>query len=104
MNESETDLAELMIRIEATAAAIAGAQQEHGEQQRLALKGIAEILRLLAPKETAGPSLEELLGHMIGQLTELTGYARESIGICVRMEESLPGNVMQATKEAGLDR
>ena len=55
--------------------------------------GIRTILRLLEPKPKDGPSLDELLGHIVGQIGELIGYAREQIKIMTRMEENLPGDV-----------
>ena len=71
-------------------------QEAQAEQGRFVLEGTQAILRLLEPKPQDGPSLDELLGHIVGQLTEVTGHTREQIRIVTRMEGSLPGDVARS--------
>ena len=97
------DLVEILARMEAKIDAIderqrgqAELQDTQAEQGRLILEGIRTILKLLEPKPKDGPSLDELLGHIVGQLGELISYAREQIKIMTRMEENLPGDVARS--------
>ena len=91
-------LVETLARLEAKVDAVderrrgqAELQETQAEQGRFVLEGTQAVLRLLEPKPKDGPSLDELLGYIVGQLTEVTGHAREQIRIVTRMEGSLPG-------------
>lgn len=75
---------------------IASMQQEQGKQLRLLIEGQAEIIKLLTPEAKDGPSLDELIGHVVGQLDELTGYARQIVKMQSKMEQNLPGDVARA--------
>lgn len=72
---------------------IASLQQEHGKQLRLLAEGQAQIIKLLTPEPKDGPSLDELIGHVVGQLDELTGYARQIVKMQSKLEQNLPGDV-----------
>lgn len=75
---------------------IAGTQKSYGDLLRLLVEGQQEIIKLLTPEPKDGPSLDELLGHVIGQLTELLGYARQIVKSQAQMEQNLPGDVVRA--------
>ncbi len=75
---------------------IAGTQKSHGDLLRMMVAGQQEIIKLLTPEPKDGPSLDELLGHVIGQLTELLGYARQIVKSQAQMEQNLPGDVARA--------
>ena len=75
---------------------IAGTQKIHGDLLRMLVAGQQEIIKLLTPEPKDGPSLDELLGHVIGQQAELLGYARQIVKSQAQMEQSLPGDVVRA--------
>jgi len=75
---------------------IAGTQKSHGDLLRMMVEGQQEIIKLLTPEPKDGPSLDELLGHVIGQQTELLGYARQIVKSQAQMEQNLPGDVVRA--------
>ena len=75
---------------------MAGTQKSQGELLRMLVEGQQEIVKLLTPEPKDGPSLDELLGHIIGQLTELLGYARQVVKSQAQMEQNLPGDVVRA--------
>ena len=75
---------------------LAGAQKNHGDLLRMLVAGQQEIVKLLTPEPKDGPSLDELLGHVIGQQTELLGYARQIVKSQAQMEQNLPGDVVRA--------
>ena len=75
---------------------IADTQKSHGELRGALVEGQREIIKLLTPEPKDGPSLDELLGHVIGQQTELLGYARQIVKSQAQMEQSLPGDVVRA--------
>ena len=74
----------------------AGTQKIHGDLLRMLVAGQQEIIKLLTPEPKDGPSLDELLGHVIGQQTELLGYARQIVKSQAQMEQNLPGDVVRA--------
>ena len=97
------ELNEILARLETKIDAVderqrkqAELQETQAEQTRFVIEGIRIILRLLEPKPRDGPSLDELLGHVVGRLTELLVYARGQIRIATCMDESLPGDVVRA--------
>lgn len=75
---------------------MAGNQKIHGDLLRMLVAGQQEIVKLLTPEAKDGPSLDELLGHVIGQQTELLGYARQIVKSQAQMEQNLPGDVVRA--------
>ena len=76
---------------------IAGTQKSHGDLLRMLVAGQQEIVKLLTPAPKDGPSLDELLGHVIGQQAELLGYARQIVKAQAQMEQNLPGDVVRAS-------
>ena len=72
------------------------AQASQGEQLAILIEQGAEIIKLLTPVKGDGPTLEEILGHIVGQLTELTGLARQQAKMLSAMEQNLPGDVARA--------
>ena len=74
----------------------AGTQKIHGDLLRMLVEGQQEIIKLLTPEPKDSPSLDELLGHVIGQQTELLGYARQIVKSQAQMEQNLPGDVVRA--------
>ena len=79
---------------------IAGTQKSHGDLLRMMVERQDEIIKLLTPEAKDGPSLDELLGHVIGQQTELLGYARQIVKSQAQMEQNLPGDVVRALAAA----
>ena len=75
---------------------ITGTQKSHGDLLRMLVERQQEIIKLLTPEPKDGPSLDELLGHVIGQQTELLGYARQIVKSLAQMEQNLPGDVVRA--------
>ena len=75
---------------------IAGTQKNHGDLLRMMVEGQQEIIKLLTPEPKDGPSLEELLSHIIGQLKELTSYSRQIVKSQSNMEQSLPDDIARA--------
>ena len=75
---------------------IAAAQSAQGKQLDILVEQGAEIIRLLTPVKGDGPTLEEMLGHIVGQLTELTGFARQQVKMLSALEQNLPGDVARA--------
>ncbi len=82
--------------IEQAVHGVAAAQKSHGDQLRMLAERQEEIIKLLTPEPKDGPTLDELMGHIIGQLTELIGYARQNVKMQAQMEQSLPGDVVRA--------
>ena len=74
----------------------ADTQKIHGDLLRMLVAGQQEIIKLLTPEPKDGPSLDEMLGHVIGQLSELIGYARQNVKSQAQMEQNLPGDVVRA--------
>lgn len=89
-----------LARIERIADGIAGRQKADGDLLRMVAERQEEIVKLLTPEKKDGPSIDELLGHMIGQLTELTGYTRQIVKAQSQMEQNLPGDVARALAAA----
>lgn len=75
---------------------IASTQRTHGDLLRMLVEGQAEIIKQLTPGPKDGPSLEELLSHIVGQLKELTGYSRQIVKGQSDMEQNLPDDVARA--------
>ena len=80
---------------------IAGTQKSHGDLLRMMVERQDEIIKLLTPEPKDGPSLDELIGHVVGQLDELTGYARQIVKSQAQMEQNLPGDVVRAISADG---
>ena len=92
----DTALIETLARIERAVQDNASAVQAQEQQLRLLVAGQAEIIKKLTSEPKDGPSLDELIGHMIGQLSELTGYVRQIVASQSDMEQNLPGDVARA--------
>ncbi len=92
----DTTLKETLAELKAQNDDIAITQASQGEQLAILIEQGAEIIKLLTPVKGDGPTLEELLGHIIGQLTELTGFARQQVKMLSAMEQNLPGDVARA--------
>ena len=80
---------------------IALTQNAHGDQLGILVEQGREIIKLLTPEKGDGPTLEELLGHVVSQLTELTSFARQQIKMLSALETILPADVATAVKAAG---
>jgi len=85
-----------LVGIEQAVHGVAATQKTHGDQLRMLAERQEEIIKLLTPEPKDGPTLDELMGHIIGQLTELIGYARQNVKMQAQMEQSLPGDVVRA--------
>ena len=92
----DTTLKETLDELKAQNHEIATAQSARSGQLDILVEQGAEIIRLLTPVKGDGPTMEELLGHIIGQLTELTGFARQQVKMLSAMEQNLPGDVARA--------
>lgn len=92
----DTIQTETLARIEGAVQDIASAMQAQERQLHILVEGQAEIIKKLTSEPKDGPSLDELIGHMIGQLSELTGYARQIVKSQSDMEQNLPGDVARA--------
>ena len=92
----DTALIETLARIERAVQDNASAVQAQEQQLRLLVAGQAEIIKKLTSEPKDGPSLDELIGHMIGQLSGLTGYVRQIVASQSDMEQNLPGDVARA--------
>lgn len=92
----DTTLKETLDGMQAQNHDIAAAQSAQGKQLDILVEQGAEIIRLLTPEKGDGPTMEELLGHIVGQLTELTGFARQQVKVLSAMEQNLPGDVARA--------
>ncbi len=68
----------------------------HSDLLRIIVERQDQLIELLTPKEKDGPSLDELLGHVAGQLNELTGYARQIVKTLGGLEQNLPGDIARA--------
>ncbi len=92
----DTMQTETLARIEGAVQDIASALQAQERQLHMLVVGQAEIIKKLTSEPKDGPSLDELIGHMIGQLSELTGYARQIVASQSDMEQNLPGDLARA--------
>lgn len=92
----DTTVINTLARIELAIQGIASGQRSQGDQLRMLAERQEEIIQLLTPEPKDGPSLDELIGHLIGQMTELTGYARQIANAQTRMEQTLPQDVARA--------
>ena len=68
----DTTGTEALARIEGAVHDVVAALLAQDKLLRLLVEGQAEIIKKLTSEPKDGPSLEELIGHMIGHLTELT--------------------------------
>lgn len=98
----DTTQTETLARIEGAVHDIASAVQAQERQLHMLVEEQAEIIKKLTSEPKDGPSLDELIGHMIGQLSELTGYARQIVASQSDMEQNLPGDVARAIA-SGMD-
>lgn len=96
MSTSQNEVQQSLARIERLLEGIADRQKADGDVLRMVAERQGEVIKLLTPQEKDGPSLDELLGHIIGQMTELTGYARQIAKAQDQMERNLPGDVARA--------
>lgn len=85
-----------LIRVERLLEGIAGRQKTDGDLLGMVAERQDEVVKLLTPQEKDGPSIDELLGHIIGQMTELIGYVREAVKGQKQMEQNLPEDVVRA--------
>ena len=90
MDKTQT---EQLDRIEELAHGIAAAQGEHGNQLRMIAERLGEVVNLLTPQKKDGPGLDQLIGHMVGLLNELTSYMRQVVRGLDRIEKNMPGDV-----------
>lgn len=101
-SERLADVVERLARIERLAEGIADRQKADGDVLRMTASRQDQLIKLLTPEERDGPTLDEMMGSMIGHLTELIGYARQHAKAQSQMEQNLPGDVVRAIKAAGL--
>ncbi len=87
---------DMLAAIEQAVDGFAATQKSHGDLLRMLGEGQQEIIKLLTPEPKDGPTLDELLGHIIGQQTELISYARQIVKSQAQMEQNLPGDVARA--------
>lgn len=92
----DTTGTQTLARIEGAVHDVVAALLAQDKLLRLLVEGQAEIIKKLTSEPRDGPSLDELMGHMIGQLSELTGYARQIVVNQSDMEQNLPGDVARA--------
>ena len=90
MDKAQT---EQLDRIEELARGSAAVQGEHGNQLRMIAERVGEFVNLLTPQKKDGPGLDQLIGHMIGLLNELTSYMRQVARGMDRIEKNMPGDV-----------
>lgn len=74
----------------------AGVQAAHGDLLRTIIERQDQLIELLTPKERDGPGLDEILGHMAGQMSELTGHARQIVKMLGGLEQNLPCDAARA--------
>ena len=79
---------------------IAATQKSHGALLNTIGERQEEIIKLLTPEPKDGPTLDELIGSMIGQLTELISYARQNVKMQAQLEQNLPGDIVRALAAA----
>lgn len=92
----DTTTQEALAEIKKAAHENASIQASHGDLLRIIVERQDQLIELLTPKEKDGPSLDELLGHMAGQLNELTGYNRQIVKMLGGVEQNLPGDTARA--------
>ena len=97
MSTTKTDT---LAGIEQMIHGIAATQKSHGDLLRMLAEGQQEIIKLLTPEAKDGPTLDELLGHIIGQQAELIGYARQTVKMQAQLEQTLPGYIVRALAAA----
>jgi len=97
----DTNLKEALDEMREQIHGIAVTQNAHGDQLGILVEQGGEIIKLLTPEKGDGPTLEELLGHVVSQLTELTSFARQQVKMLSGLEQALPGDVATAVKAAG---
>jgi len=94
--QMSTTNTETLAGIEQGIHGIAATQKNHGGLLNIIAERQEEIIKLLTPEPKDGPSLDELIGHVIGQLTELIGYARQNVKAQAQLEQNLPGDIVRA--------
>lgn len=92
----DTQLKDTLARIEQTGLGTAATQSKQDDLLRQIAERQEHIIQLLTPEPKDGPTLDELLGHLIGQNSELVNYARQIIKTLAQLGESLPGDVARA--------
>jgi len=91
-----TTKTETLAGIEQGIYGIAATQKSQGGLLSIIAERQEEIIKLLTPEPKDGPTLDELIGTMIGQLTELISYARQNLKMQAQLEQNLPGDVARA--------
>lgn len=91
-----TTLKDTLAGVEQGIHGVAATQRSQGELLRALAERQEEIIKLLTPEPKDGPTLDELIGTIIGQLTELIGYARQNVKMQAQLEQNLPGDVARA--------
>lgn len=92
----DTSLKDTLTRIEQIGLDTADTQRKQDDLLRQMAERQEHIIKLLTPEPKDGPTLDELLGHVIGQQSEVLGYARQIIKTLAQLGESLPGDVAGA--------
>ena len=81
--------------------AITSAQCDQGNLLRMLAERLEEVVQMLTPEPKDGPSLDELIGQVIGQQSELINYARTTVKMLAKQEQNLPEDVVRALTERG---
>jgi len=98
--QMSTTKTETLAGIEQGIHGIAATQKSHGGLLGIIAERQEEIIKLLTPEPKDGPTLDELIGTMIGQLTELISYARQNVKLQAQLEQNLPGDIVRALAAA----
>ena len=80
---------------------IASVQRDQGNLLRMIAERLEEAVQLLTPEPKDGPTLDELLGQVIGQQSELISYARTIVKMLAKQEQNLPDDVVRVLTESG---
>ena len=92
----DTTLKDILTENKQAAHETASVLSNHGDLLRIIIERQDQLVELLTPKEKDGPGFDEILGHMAGQLNELTAYARQIVKMLGGLEQNLPGDVARA--------
>ena len=91
-----TTTTEMLASIEQGIHGIAATQKSHGGLLNIIAERQEVIIKLLTPEPKDGPTFDELIGTMIGQLAELISYARQNVKMQAQLEQNLPGDIVRA--------
>ncbi len=92
----DTQLKDILARIEQIGLEAAAAERKRDDLLQQMAERQEHIIKLLTPEPKDGPTLDELLGHIIGQNSELLSYNRQIVKSQAQMEQNLPGDVARA--------